>query len=346
MSLDLPMIWAAIIAVAVGLYVLLDGFDLGVGMLFPFAASPKDRDVMIDTIAPIWDGNETWLVLGGGGLFAAFPAAYALLFPALYLPLTLMLAALILRGVAFEFRLRARDRGKQFWTIAFAGGSTLATVAQGFVLGGFIQGVRARPDGSGGLQFAGGPFDWLTPYTMLVTAGLVAGYVLLGAAWLMWRTEHALHGSARRWASLAGVATALALAAVSLATLYLHPRIAAQWGVTLHGLDWGRIAMLSPIPMIGAAGLGVLVWGIKAHSHHWPFAGAALVFVSGMLGLAVGFEPYIVPYVMTYAEAAAAANAQGLMLVGVAILLPVILGYTGFVYWTFRGKVSADAGYH
>src|SRR6201995_5745165 len=178
MSLDLPLIWAAIIAIAVLMYVMLDGFDLGVGILFPFAASPAERDTMMNTVAPVWDGNETWLVLGGGGLFAAFPIAYAVVAPALYIPVLLMLLALILRGVAFEFRLRGRRRGKAFWTAAFAGGSLIATLAQGLVLGGFIQGVTVRAG-----RFAGGAFDWLSPYGLLVAAGLVAGYALLGAAW-------------------------------------------------------------------------------------------------------------------------------------------------------------------
>ena len=174
--IDLPLIWAGLIAVSVLLYVVLDGFDLGIGVLFPFARSPGDRDVMMNTIAPVWDGNETWLVLGGGGLLAAFPLAYSVLMPAFYLPVLVMLAGLILRGVAFEFRFRARRRGRTFWTSMFALGSILATFAQGLVLGGFIQGVTVV-DG----RFAGGTFDWFTPYALLVAFGLVAGYALLGA---------------------------------------------------------------------------------------------------------------------------------------------------------------------
>ena len=223
MSLDLPLVWAGIIAIAVLLYVMLDGFDLGIGILFPFAGSPAERDVMMSSVAPVWDGNETWLVLGGGGLFAAFPFAYGALMPALYIPILLMLLALILRGVAFEFRLHGRRRGKAFWTAAFTAGSLTATIAQGLVLGGFIQGVTLK-DGA----FAGGPFDWLTPYTLLVAAGLVAGYALLGATWLIWRTEDELHGRARLWAWISGVAVAALLAATSLATLFVHTQIAAR----------------------------------------------------------------------------------------------------------------------
>lgn len=342
MNLDLPLIWAGVIAVGVLMYVLLDGFDLGVGILFPFAGSPADRDVMMDSVAPVWDGNETWLVLGGGGLFAAFPYAYAALMPALYIPILMMLMALILRGVAFEFRLRGRRRGKRFWTAAFALGSITATIAQGFVLGGFIQGVTLDAAG----RFAGGRFDWLTPYTVLVAVGLLAGYALLGATWLIWKTEDELHGRARRWAWASGAATAAMLAAVSLATLFVHPRVASRWGFEGGGFDPDRLLALFPIPVVGLAGLALLVVGLMRRSHGWPFLGAFLVFLSGYLGLAVGFFPNIVPYDMTFRQAASPDNALGFMLVGVLILLPAILGYTAWVYWVFRGKVSADAGYH
>lgn len=341
MNLDLPLIWAGVIATGVLLYVMLDGFDLGVGILFPFARSAEDRDVMMNTIAPVWDGNETWLVLGGGGLFAAFPLAYAAVMPALYVPIILMLLALVLRGVAFEFRLRGRRRGKAFWTAAFSGGSLAATVAQGLVLGGFIQGVTLREN-----AFAGGAFDWLTPYTVLVAAGLVAGYALLGATWLVWRTETELHGDARRWAWVAGGATAALLAAVSAATLFVHPRVAEKWGYTADGFDLDRFLPLAPIPLLGLIGLAVLAAGLSRRSHGWPFVGVLLVFFSGYLGLAAGFFPYIVPYDMTFRQAASNDAALGLMLAGVAILLPVILAYTAFSYWLFRGKVTVDAGYH
>jgi cytochrome d ubiquinol oxidase subunit II len=341
MTLDLPLIWAVIIAIAVLLYVVLDGFDLGVGILFPLARSPADRDVMMDSIAPVWDGNETWLVLGGGGLFAAFPLAYAAIMPALYIPIILMLLALILRGVAFEFRLRGRRRGKAFWTAAFAGGSLTAAIAQGFVLGGFIQGITLN-----GMEFGGQPFDWLTPYTVLVALGLVAGYALLGATWLIWKTETELHGDARRWAWTAAFATASLLAGVSLATLFVHPEVAQRWGYQGGGFDTARFLPLLPIPVIGFIGLAILALGLTRGSHRWPHVGATLLFLSGYAGLAAGFFPNIVPYDMTFRQAANRDNALGLMLVGVAILLPVILGYTAWVYWLFRGKVTADAGYH
>ncbi|MCI3134378.1 cytochrome d ubiquinol oxidase subunit II [Phenylobacterium aquaticum] len=341
MSLDLPLIWAGIIAVAVLLYVVLDGFDLGVGILFPFAPDPRARDAMVQSVAPVWDGNETWLVLGGGGLFAAFPRAYAVILPALYLPIMAMLLALVLRGVAFEFRARGRARGKAFWTAAFAGGSLCAALSQGLVLGGFIQGLTLT-DGA----FAGGPFDWLTPYSVMVAVGLVAGYALLGAGWLIWRTEGELHDLARRWAGTAAGAVAMLLAGVSVATLFLHPQVAARWGFDGHGFVGANLARLAPIPLLGAAGLATIGLGLARRSHVAPFAGGLIVFLSGYLGLAVGFFPYIAPYAMTFREAANPDNALALMLVGVAVLLPVILGYTVFVYWLFRGKVTGDAGYH
>jgi cytochrome d ubiquinol oxidase subunit II len=341
MHLDLPLIWAAILGIAVLMYVLLDGFDLGIGILFPFAGSPADRDVMMDTVAPVWDGNETWLVLGGGGLFAAFPAAYAAVMPALYIPIILMLLALILRGVAFEFRLSGRKRGKPFWTAAFTVGSLTATIAQGLVLGGFIQGVKLK-DGA----FAGGPFDWLTPYSFLVAAGLVAGYALLGACWLIWRTEDELHGRARRWAWISAGAVAALLAVVSLATLFVHPRIASRWGFEGGSFDLTRLAPLLPIPALGLVGLMVLALGLSRKAHGLPFLGAAIVFLSGYLGLAVSFFPNMVPYSMTFRQAANPDNTLALLLAGAAVLLPAILGYSLWVYWIFRGKVDAGAAYH
>ena len=341
MSLDLPLIWAGLIATGVLLYVLLDGFDLGVGILFPFSRNKQDRDVMMNTVAPVWDGNETWLVLGGGGLLAAFPLAYSIVMPAFYLPVILMLAGLILRGVAFEFRFRGQRRGRPFWTAMFAFGSILAAFAQGLILGGFIQGIEVVDE-----RFAGGTFDWFTPYTLLVAAGLVCGYALLGAAWLMWKTADELHGDARRWAVISGVLTALFLVAVSLSTLVVHPVVAERWGWTGSGLDMGRFLPLAWIPLVGLIGLGLVGWGVRQASHGWPFVGAVLVFLSGYAGLAAGFFPYVAPYSVDFRAAAAPDNALALMLVGTVVILPLILGYTAWVYWVVRGKVTPEAGYH
>lgn len=341
MTLDLPLIWVGVLAAAVLLYVTLDGFDLGVGILFPFARSPAMRDTMMNTIAPYWDGNETWLVLGGVGLLGAFPLAYAILMPAFYLPVMLMLLALILRGVAFEFRLHGRRRGKRLWTAAFAGGSLAASLAQGLILGGFIQGVRVSRD-----AFAGGPFDWASPYSLLTAAGLTAGYALLGAGWLMIKTTDDLHGDARRWAKVAAILVTILLAAVSVATLLVHPQVGARWGLTGGGVSLAALAPRAPIPLLGAAGLILVFLGLRKERPRLAFAGALLVFLSGYLGLAVSFFPTIVPYGITFREAADAPNTLALILGGLAVLAPFILGYTTLVYWLFRGKVAADAGYH
>jgi cytochrome bd ubiquinol oxidase subunit II len=343
MTLDLPLIWAGVLAVAVLLYVVLDGFDLGIGILFPFAADDRERDTMMASIAPVWDGNETWLVLGGGGLMIAFPTAYAILMPAFYLPVILMLMGLIMRGVAFEFRLHARGRGKNLWTIAFAGGSLVAALAQGFVLGGFIQGVKVADD-----RFIGQPLDWATPYTLVVALGLVAGYVLLGGGWLVIKTEGPLHERARGWIQKAAVAVGVILAAVSVATLFIHPVVALRWGVGPQGVDQLRLLPLLPIPLMGLVGLMMAFFGARsreAHAHA-PMIGAFLAFLSGYIGLGIGFMPFVVPYAVTYEQAASSPQALTLMLIGVAIMLPLILSYSAWVYWIFRGKVATGAGYH
>jgi cytochrome d ubiquinol oxidase subunit II len=341
MALDLPFIAVLVIAAAVLLYVLLDGFDLGVGILFPLARTGAERDLMMATIAPYWDGNETWLVLGGGGLFAAFPQAYAVLMPAFYLPVMLMLLALILRGVAFEFRLHGRRRGKRGWTIAFVGGSITAAFAQGLVVGGFVQGVKTAQG-----AFSGQPLDWLTPYSLLTAVGVIGGYALLGASWLVLKTRDALHGDARRWTAVSAVAVAALLTAVSLATLAVDPVVAARWGIGGPSLDWARLGPRLPIPAVGAAGLAMVWVGLRRASHWAPFAGAAMLFVSGYAGLAASFFPAVVPYAIDFRAAANTPGALALLLTGVAIMAPAIAGYTVFVYWLFRGKVAEGATYH
>lgn len=340
-GIELSMIWAVLIAVAVFLYVALDGFDLGVGILFPFAKDSRERDQMQAAIAPVWDGNETWLVLGGGGLFAAFPKAYAALMPALYMPIILMLLALIFRGVAFEFRHHGRKTGKKWWTVAFSAGSIVAAAAQGLVLGGFIQGVNVV-DG----KFVGGPLDWLTPFSLLVAAALVAGYALLGAGWLVFKTEGALFDRARKWVQQLALLVALAMGAVSLATLGVDQRVTYRWGLTMTSIDWGTFIKLAPLPIL-AGGLCFLLWrGGELRRHSGPYLYAVGLFLVGYVGLAVSLWPYIVPFQMTPAEAAAADNALSLMLWGALPMLPIILGYTAYVYWLFRAKVTDEAAYH
>jgi cytochrome d ubiquinol oxidase subunit II len=340
-GMDLSLIWAVLIAVAVFLYVALDGFDLGVGILFPFAKDARERDQMQAAIAPVWDGNETWLVLGGGGLLAAFPKAYAALMPALYIPIVLMLLALIFRGVAFEFRHHGRGEGKRWWTSAFSAGSIAAALAQGMVLGGFIQGVRVT-DG----VFSGGAFDWLTPFSLLVAVSLVAGYALLGATWLVLKTQGGLFERARGWVKQLALLTALAMGAVSFATLGVDPRVTERWGLTMTSVDWPAFLKLAPLPIFAAA-ICYLLWrGADERRHFAPYLYAVGLFLIGYIGLAISLWPYIVPFALTPAEAAAADNALALMLWGAGPLLPLILAYTAYVYWVFRAKVGEDGAYH
>lgn len=343
--MDYPLIWSGLIAVAVMLYVLLDGFDLGVGVLSAFADDEAERSLLTATIEPVWDGNETWLVLGGGGLFAAFPLAYAILMPAFYLPVLLMLAALIFRGVAFEFRHKSvRPLTKRFWNGAFAWGSLAAALAQGLILGAFVQGVEVE-----GRAFSGGSLDWLTPFSLLTSVSVAAGYVLLGACWLILKTEDPTRLGARKWARRAVVAVGAAMAAVSVAMVFIDPRVAARWGVSPGEIDLAAALLHSPAPL---AAIGLIVWlwrDVQANSTapDWrPFALASGLFLSGFAGLALSIFPYNVPFARTIWETAARDNALALLLVGAAIMLPVILLYTAYVYRLFWGKVSADEGYH
>lgn len=344
-DLDLPVIWAGLIAVAVFMYVVLDGFDLGVGMLFPFAADAKERDQMVASIAPIWDGNETWLVLGGGGLLAVFPLAYSALMPALYLPISLMLIALIFRGVAFEFRHHGVSRGKRFWTGAFFAGSLWAALAQGVILGGFIQGIKTDPVGH---AFIGGGFDWLTPFSLLVGVGVAAGYALLGATWLVFKTSGPLHTRAAGWSQRLALVTGGVLFCVSAVTLTVDPQVTQRWGVSLsRGVyDWGRFAALAWLPLAGLGCIGAAAWSAKRTPHYAAYLFSVLLFVIGFAGLAISLWPNVIPFGLSIHQAAAADNALLLMLIGALIALPAILGYTAFVYWVFRAKVDPDAAYH
>ncbi len=339
--IDLPLVWAGLLAVAVLMYVLLDGLDLGVGILFPFAETDSDRDVMMNSIAPVWDGNETWLVLGGGGLFAAFPKAYAALMPAVYMPIGFMLTALIFRGVAFEFRFKASGSGRRVWDQAFHWGSVAATFAQGLVLGTVVQGITLE-DG----RFAGGMFDWLTPFSFVVGCALVWGYTLLGATWMIIKTEGELLAWSRKVALVAAAVVFLMMAIVSFWVPALDADAADSWGLRYPDVDWGKLLPLTPIPVLVAVAFFWLVRSIRENRTYMPHFMACSLFLLGFIGLLVGIYPDIVPYDLSFREAAAAPNAQGLLLVGAVVMLPVILGYTAYVYWIFRGKVSPDAGYH
>jgi cytochrome d ubiquinol oxidase subunit II len=333
-SLDLPLLWAGIIAFAVLAYVALDGFDLGVGILFPFVDGEAHRDQMMNSVAPVWDGNETWLVLGGGGLFAAFPLAYAIIMPALYAPVIVLLLALVFRGVAFEFRWKTR-RGKFLWDWAFAGGSTLAAFAQGVALGALVQGIPVA-----GRSYAGGWWDWLTPFSLVTGAALVSGYALLGATWLVWKTAGHVQERAYRYAWLCGLATLAMIVLVSAWTPFLDAEFMQRW------FAWPQLLFVAPVPAFVAAAGWVLLRGLRRRHERSPFFASLALFVLCFLGLLISFFPYLVPTSVTLWDAAAPDTSLAFLLAGAAVLVPMILGYTAYSYWVFRGKVDVSAGYH
>ncbi len=329
----LPVIWAALIGTAVAMYVILDGFDLGIGILFPFAGNERERDQMMRSVAPFWDGNETWLVLGGGGLWVAFPQAYTVIMPALYLPVIVMLLALVFRGVAFEFRTVSISKG--WLNFAFAAGSTLAAFAQGIILGGLIQGI---PVANG--AYAGGPLDWATPFSLLCGVSMIAGYGLLGATWLTLKTEGAIARRARGQAKIFLLAVLGFMAAVSLWTPLVEPRIAERWFST------PNIFYLWPVPLVTAL-VAFLLWRwLDKGREVPPFLATIALFLLGYLGLVISNFPYLVPPSLTIWDTAAAPASQIFMLLGTLVLLPMILGYIAFVYWLFRGKVREGESYH
>jgi len=333
-ALSLVPIWTAILAAAVFFYVALDGFDLGVGMLYIFAPNRNARDLVMNSIAPIWDGNETWLVLGSIGLFAAFPVAFAIIIPAVYFPILLMLLALIFRGVAFEFRYRDAEH-RTFWDYGFAAGSALAAFAQGVVLGSFIQGFHVE-----GRQFVGNSFDCFTPFAVFCGLALIFGYGLLGAGWLVIKTEGTLQDWARALGRRCLIGTAVAVAIVSLWTPVLDAHIAARW------FSWPNVLLLAPVPLL-TAGLIWYAWrSLNNTSEYAPFVAALGLFVMSYLGIAISLWPMIVPRHFTLDQAAASESTQAFLLIGTLILLPVILLYTSWSYWVFRGKVRSDIGYH
>ena len=331
---DLSFIWAGLIAFAVLAYVILDGFDLGVGILFPFFPEQRDRDQMTNSIAPVWDGNETWLVLGGGGLLAVFPLAYATVLPALYVPIIVMLLGLIFRGVAFEFRFRTR-RWRPVWDWGFALGSGAAALAQGIALGALIQGIKIADR-----QYAGGWFDWLTPFSLLTGVALVVGYTLLGATWLNLKTSGSLQQRAGRIALPALAAMLAAMGAVSLWTPFINALYFARW------FQWPTSVFSVLVPVL-VAGCAFLIWrGLRQGRNLQPFLAALGLFVLGFAGIGISFYPYIVPGALTIKEAAAPDASLGFLLVGAAILVPIVLAYTAYAYWVFRGKVVEGEGYH
>jgi len=332
--LDFVPIWTLILGMAVFFYVLLDGFDLGVGILYGLAPDTASRNTIMNSIAPIWDGNETWLVFGGLGLFAAFPVAFAVIIPAVYFPILVMLLALVFRGVAFEFRFRDAEH-KTFWDHAFNYGSAIATFAQGIVLGSFIQGYEVN-----GRQFSGSSLAFLTPFSLMTGLALLFGYGLLGAGWLILKTEGDIQAAARRQGRICLIGVLAAIAVVSIWTPVASPMVAARW------FSWPNILILAPVP-IATAATALVTWrALGSRAETMPFAGAVLLFVLSFIGIAISLYPMIVPYHFTLWEAASSERTQAFLLVGTLVLLPVILMYTGWSYWVFRGKVRADAGYH
>ena len=334
LAIDLTILWAFIIAFAVFVYVVMDGFDLGLGILFPLFPERSDRDVIMNSVAPVWDGNETWLVLGGGGLMAAFPLAYAILMPALYTPIIAMLLGLVFRGVAFEFRWHSQ-RERNRWDLAFTGGSLVAALAQGIALGAILQGVHVE-----GRQYAGGWWDWLTPFSILTGAALVVGYALLGATWLVMKTEGNLRDRAYHLSWVLLIAMLGAIGAVSIATPFLSVQYTHRW------FAWPNILLTAPVP-IAVAGVTLLLLRSLANKYDYqPFFLVLALFALSYAGLGISMYPYIVPQSITIWEAAAPENSLIFMLVGVAVLIPLILGYTAWAYWVFRGKVRPESGYH
>ncbi|HPF47206.1 MAG: cytochrome d ubiquinol oxidase subunit II [Alphaproteobacteria bacterium] len=332
--IDYPLIWGILIATAILIYVILDGFDLGVGILFPFLESDEQRSTAMNTVAPVWDGNETWLILGGGGLFATFPLAYAVLMPALYMPVLLMMIGLIFRGVSFEYRFQDKAHEK-YWDFAFTAGSMLAALCQGIALGAFVQGIDVV-----GRAYAGGWWDWLSPFSLLTGIALVVGYSLLGSTWLVMRTEGALREKAIRYSRITLLLTIGFIFLVSLATLSLDPQFMTRW------TSWPYMLYASPVP-IAVAAAGFYAWrSLGQDKDYKAFLSAITLFILCFIGLAIDMYPYIVPMELTIWQAAAPDNSLSFLLVGTLFLLPMILGYTAYAYWVFRGKVKDGEGYH
>jgi cytochrome bd ubiquinol oxidase subunit II len=334
MVLDLVPLWTILLALAVFYYVVFDGFDLGVGMLYGLLRDDAARTTTMNSVAPVWDGNETWLVFGGLGLLTAFPLAFSIIVPAVYFPILMMLLALVFRGVAFEFRFKHTTL-RRLWDGAFCGGSLVATFAQGIVLGTFIQGFKVE-----GRHFTGSSFDWVSPFPIAIGVALMLGYGLLGACWLILKTEGELQDWARRAAGICLVAVLVAIAAVSIWTPLARAEIAQRW------FSWPNIALLSPVPIVTAL-IAFGEWEALRRRHELtPFLGAVALFLMSFIGIAISLWPMIVPYHYTLWETASSPSTQAFLLIGTLFLLPVILMYTAWSYWVFRGKVSGTAGYH
>ena len=331
---DLATVFAFVIAFAVFVYVVLDGFDLGVAILFPAFPERRHRDVMMNSVAPVWDGNETWLVLGGGALFAAFPLGYAILMPAIYTPVIAMLLGLVFRGVAFEFRWRT-VRWRVLWEVAFSAGSLIAALSQGIALGAILQGVKVA-----GRGYGGGWWDWLTPFTILTGFAVATGYALLGSTWLVMKSNGELQHRAFGYAGKLGAATLVFIAVVSLATPFLENAYWQKW------FAWPSVLVTAPVPLAVAGAACLFFRSLAKRSDIQPFLWSLALFFLCFVGLGISIWPFIVPEQVTIWQASSPAASQQFVLVGVSMLIPVILAYTGYAYWVFRGKIDPDVGYH
>jgi cytochrome bd ubiquinol oxidase subunit II len=330
---DFTYLWVAIIGFGVLMYVLADGFDLGVGILFPFAKDDTERDIMMNSVAPVWDGNETWLILGGAGLLAAFPLVYTVFLPALYIGVFLLLAGLIFRGVAFEFRFKSSPEKKHFWNLSFSLGSFVAAFAQGAVVGAYIQGFKTE-----NFRYVGGAFDWLTPFTVMTGLGVVVGYALLGATWLVLKTEGQLQDRVRQWAHKLLIAMMIFFAIVSLWTPMIDSYVNDRW--------FGNVSWLWILPALTAF-MAIMVWRWLGKKYDaLPFIGTIILFGLFYGGLLFSKWPYVVPPSYTFHDAASAPESQLFLLVGVLFVVPFVLMYTAWTYYVFRGKVTSASGYH
>lgn len=332
--MEIALIWYGIIGLAVFIYVVLDGFDLGIGILFPFASNRAERDLMMNSIAPVWDGNETWLVLGGGGLFAVFPLAYSVTMPAFYAPVTIMLLGLVLRGVSFEYRFKTK-KGKFLWDKAFFVGSLSATVMQGIMLGTLLQGIEMN-----GRAYSGGWFDWLTPFTLFCGLSTVCAYVLLGGCWLIMKLPEDI---AERYYSVTkhwGLGLVLCISVVSVWLPFTNDIIFNRW----FSLPNGVIYLV--VPLAALLFVRQIFKALNECKGRRAYLFGVGLFLISFVGFAISTYPYIVPFTLTYAEAAAPASSLTFLLVGTCFLLPAIIGYSAYAYWVFRGRLNHEDRYH
>ena len=333
--IDFSIIWFTIIVFSTLMYIVMDGFDLGIGIIFPFIKDPVERDMMVNTVAPVWDGNETWLVLGGAALFGAFPLAYAVITDALTIPLTLMLVGLIFRGVAFEFRFKATEEHRPFWDKAFIVGSVVATFCQGIAVGAILNGFEVT-----GRVFSGSTLSWLAPFPLFCGVGLVIAYALLGCTWLILKTENELHRKMSALATPLVIALLFAIGVISLWTPMSHADIAARW------FSMPNLFFFMPVPVLVLLCSWGIIRGAKRHAHYSPFILTLAVIFLGFSGLGISIWPNIIPPAISIWDAAAPPQSQAFMLIGGLLIIPVILGYTFWSYYVFRGKIKADEGYH